>query len=86
MKKSKERVTPTQIKNILASKYHGIQLIEKKLDNIIQSTRKIVKDDALKIKNKDPLWFVEASVDIYTNRLNKLFWINPTQKKKLEQI
>ncbi|CAJ0823579.1 9554_t:CDS:2 [Entrophospora sp. SA101] len=85
---AKEKVTPAQIKNILARKYHGIQLIDKKLDNIIQSTKKIMKYDAADLyeklnenKNKDPLWFVEASVDIYTNRLNKLFWINPTQKR-----
>ncbi|CAH1768811.1 14328_t:CDS:2, partial [Entrophospora sp. SA101] len=82
---AKEKVTPAQIKNILARKYHGIQLIDKKLDNIIQSTKKIMKYDAADLyeklnenKNKDPLWFVEASVDIYTN---KLFWINPTQKR-----
>jgi len=84
---AKEKLTATQIKNILMQKYQEIHLIDKKLDNIIQSTKKISKDDAADLykklneyKNKNPLWFVEASVDVYTRRLNKLFWINPTQK------
>lgn len=87
----KESITPTQIKNILARKYQGIQLIDRKLDNVIQSIKKASKNDAADLyeklnenKDKDPSWFVEVSVDIYTSRLNKLFWINPTQKKELE--
>ncbi|CAJ0865276.1 4959_t:CDS:10, partial [Entrophospora sp. SA101] len=75
---AKEKVTPAQIKNILARKYHGIQLIDKKLDNIMKYDAADLYEKLNENKNKDPLWFVEASVDIYTN---KLFWINPTQKR-----
>ncbi|CAJ0829588.1 13441_t:CDS:10 [Entrophospora sp. SA101] len=77
-----------QIRGILENKYPEIKINDIKLNNFIQSVKKVSKDDAAELykmltdrKNINPEWFVEFYVDNDNRRLNRIFWMNPVQLK-----
>ncbi|CAJ0630119.1 4513_t:CDS:2 [Entrophospora sp. SA101] len=82
-----QKIKLPQIKNMIKQKCPNERINDKKLDNFVQSVKRVSKNDAGNLckkltymKNNDPEWFVEFYIDD-TRRLNRIFWMSPTQLK-----